>query len=262
MPLYRCRYLDSTGSVIQTSLAAKHDAEAIEMAQNMGANSDASWLELWQGERCIRIMREPGTPLLEVPANGRITICRTLAEAHTETSAHHSYITQPATQYGAWTDHQIPEDRSGWHPAVRRFYEYWLSVTPPGRLPGRQHIRPEEIGPLLPRLWMVDVFRDPMRFRYRLAGTSVVQSVERELTGRWLDEAQPEVVATPMAHDRYRFVAETGRPAWRRGPNYWKRDPKQRTIENCMVPLAVDGVTVDRIFAVSVAFDADGREIS
>jgi hypothetical protein len=59
MPLYRCRFLDSNGSVVQTSLAGKDDAEALEMAQNIGANSGASWLELWQGERCVRIMREP-----------------------------------------------------------------------------------------------------------------------------------------------------------------------------------------------------------
>jgi PAS domain len=167
-----------------------------------------------------------------------------------------------AAGFGAWTDHQIPEDRSGWHPMVRRFYEYWLSVAPPGHLPGRQHIQPEDLVPLLPRLWMVDVFRDPLRFRYRLVGTKIVQSVDCELTGRWLDEVQPEVVANPMARDRYRFVAETGRPTWRRGPIYWKRDPKQQTIENCMVPLAADGVTVDKIFAVSVAFDANGREVS
>lgn len=144
---------------------------------------------------------------------------------------------------------------------VRRFYEYWLSVTPPGHLPGRQHIRPEDLAPLLSRVWMLDVYRNPLRFRYRLAGTNTVHAVGRELTGRWLDEVQPEVIATPTAYDRYRFVAQTGRPTWRHGPIFWKRDPAQRTIENCMVPLAADGVTVDRIFALSVALDANGREI-
>ncbi len=179
----------------------------------------------------------------------------------TETSTHGSSITEVA-EYGVWTDRQISEDRSGWHPMVRRFYEYWLSVAPPDRLPGRQHIQPEEIVALLPRLWMLDIYRDPLRFRYRLVGTSIVQAVGCELTGRWLDEVQPEVVTTPMAYNRYRLVAEIGRPTWRRGRIYWKRDPKQRTIENCLVPLATDGMTVDKIFAMSVAFDANGHEIS
>src|SRR5205814_2498609 len=49
-----------------------------------------------------------------------------------------------SADYGAWTGYRIPEDRSEWHPLVRSFFEYWLSVSPPGRLPGRQHIAPED----------------------------------------------------------------------------------------------------------------------
>jgi hypothetical protein len=163
--------------------------------------------------------------------------------------------------FGDWTNYHIPEDRSGWHPMVRSFYEYWLSVAPPGGLSGRQHIHPEDIAPLLPRLWMLDVHRNPLRFRYRLVGTHIVQSVGREITGEWLDEVQPATVNIPVLRDRYRFVAETGCPTWRRGPIYWDRDLTQRTTENCLVPLAADGVTADKIFGVSVVFDADGREL-
>jgi hypothetical protein len=100
--------------------------------------------------------------------------------------------------YGAWTHHEISEDRSGWHPLVWRFYEYWLSIAPPGRLPARQHVLPEELVSLWPWLWMLDVYRDPLRFRYRLVGTEITRSVHREMTGQWLDEAQPEAVANPM----------------------------------------------------------------
>ena len=42
-----------------------------------------------------------------------------------------------AADFGDWTNYRIPEDRSGWHPMVRSFYEYWLSIAPPGRLPGQ-----------------------------------------------------------------------------------------------------------------------------
>jgi hypothetical protein len=115
--------------------------------------------------------------------------------------------------------------------------------------------------PLLPRLWMVDVFREPLRFRYRLVGTEITRSVHREMTGRWLDEVQPEFERTPMLRDRYRYIVGTGRPTWRRGATYWDRDPTHRTTENCLVPLAADGETVDKIFAVSVLFDANGREL-
>ena len=163
--------------------------------------------------------------------------------------------------FGIWTDHHIPDDRSSWHPLVRQFYEYWLQIAPPGRLPGRQHVAPEDIVPLLTHLWMLDVCRDPLRFRYRLVGTGITRSLQRELTGLWLDEAQPETARNPVLRDRYRFIAETGRPTWRRGRTLWNRDPAHRLIENCLVPLASDGKTVDKIFAVTVMFDTSGREL-
>jgi hypothetical protein len=167
-----------------------------------------------------------------------------------------------AEPFGVWTDHRIPEDRSGWHPLVRRFYEHWLSLAPPGLLPGRQQIQPEDMVPLLSRLWMMDVHRDPLRFRYRLCGTTLVHSLNREVTGQWLDEIQPETVYNPTVRDRYRFVAEAGRPTWRRGRSFWDRDPQHRTIENCVAPLAADGKTVDVIIGLAVLFDAAGKEIN
>ena len=120
---------------------------------------------------------------------------------------------------------------------------------------------PEDIAPLLPRLWLLDVFRNPLRFRYRLVGTDLIRSMQREVTGMWLDEAQPGSVSNVNLRDRYRFVAELGRPTWRRGPTLWNRDPNHRIVENCVAPLATDGETVDKIIAVTVLFDANGREL-
>jgi hypothetical protein len=163
--------------------------------------------------------------------------------------------------YGVWTDHRIPDDRSSWHPLVRRFYEYWLQVAPPGRLPGRQHIVPEDMVPLLSRLWILDIFRDPLRFRYRLVGTDITRSVQRELTGLWLHEVQPQSLANVNLRDRYRFILATGQVTWRRGVTLWDRDPNHRIVENCLAPLATDGKTIDKIIAMSVLFDASGREL-
>src|SRR5260370_6304800 len=111
--------------------------------------------------------------------------------------------------FGVWTDYRIPEDRSGWHPLVRQFYEHWLSIAPPGRLPGRQQVAPEQMVRMLSRMWMLDVHRDPLRFRYRLYGTALVSSLGREAPGQWLDRAQPEPISNPMGRDRYPFFPET-----------------------------------------------------
>ena len=163
--------------------------------------------------------------------------------------------------YGVWTGYRIPEDRSGWNPLVSRFCQYWLAACPPGRLPGRQHIAPEEIPSLWSRMWMLDVCREPLRYRYRLCGTEMVRSLGREVTGAWLDEAHPELVANPQSRERFRYIVEQGQPTWRRGAPLWMRDPEHRTIETCIVPLAADGETVDKILGISVMFDGRGRQI-
>lgn len=155
----------------------------------------------------------------------------------------------------------IPEDRTGWHPLVRRLYDYWRLIAPPGRLPGRQHLFPEDIAPLWSRAWMLDVFRDPLRYRYRLCGTEMVRSLGREVTGQWLDEMPPALIAEPQPCEQLQFMVETGRPSWRRGSLLWTRDPKPRIVETCIVPLAGDGRFVDRVLAVSVLFDGAGRPI-
>jgi hypothetical protein len=163
--------------------------------------------------------------------------------------------------YGLWTGYRIPEDRSGWHPLVRAFYEYCVSISPPDRLPGRQHIAPEDVPSLWSRMWMLDVHRNPLRYRYRLCGTEMVRSLGREVTGAWLDEAHPQLIENPQSRERFRFIAETGQPTWRRGSPLWTRDPEHRIIETCIVPLAADGFTVDKIVGLSVMFDNRGRPL-
>jgi hypothetical protein len=161
--------------------------------------------------------------------------------------------------FGDWTGYEIPRDRTDWHPLVCRLYDYWRSIAPPDRLPGRQDLVPEDIAPLWSRAWMLDVFRDPLRYRYRLCGTEMVRSLGREVTGEWIDEVHPVLIANPRSCERLRFMVETGCPTWRRGPPLWTREPKQPQIETCIVPFAGDGRSVDKMLAVSVLFDYAGR---
>lgn len=166
-----------------------------------------------------------------------------------------------ADEFGAWTDYCVPAERGAWHPMVQRLYDYWLSVAPMGRLPGRQHILPEDLAPLWSRLCLLDVVQRPLRYRYRYCGTELVRGFGCEATGRWLDEAHPQLISNPQSRDRFRFMALTGSPTWRRGPPLWTLNTDHRTVESCFVPLAADGVTVDKIMGVTVAFDSAGREI-
>ena len=148
----------------------------------------------------------------------------------------------------------IPEDC---HPKVRAIYEYWRSVHPKsGGLPGRQHIDPVDIPTLLPNTWLIDVARNPYRFRFRLIGTQVVDYAGEDNTGKWFDERMPEFDPGVFID-----VVETGRPSWSRGRSKMRPEKNYYELERVRLPLASDGKTVDMILSLTVFFDSEGNEI-
>jgi hypothetical protein len=155
-------------------------------------------------------------------------------------------------------------DRSGWNPKVSRFFDYWRAIAPEGRLPGRQHFDPLAIRQMMPRIWILDVVRGhagySYRYRYRLVGTRQVEIFGRELTGEWMDEAHPHLVQRPEIMARYRYMGEHGVPTYRRGHISFVREREFSVTENCQVPLARDGVTVDMIVAFAVLYRENGTE--
>ena len=145
-----------------------------------------------------------------------------------------------------------------WHPKLQRLLRYWRSIHPPGGLPGRQHLDPMAIVDLLPGLWLLDVQRAPFRLRYRLVGTRIVESIGREVTGEWLDEAHPHVATEVDFFARYRRVVETGVPNRRRGAAKLWAHADYREVENAIFPLASDGRSVDMLMVLTVLYRADG----
>lgn len=149
---------------------------------------------------------------------------------------------------------RIPEDC---HPKVRAVYEYWKSVHPKGGgLPGRQHIDPIDIPLLLPNVWLIDVLRDPYRFRFRLMGTLVVDYAGEDNTGKWFEDRMPNFDPSVFID-----VAETGEPSWSRGRSKMRPEKNYYELERVRLPLATDGKTVDMILSLTVFFDSEGNEI-
>lgn len=146
------------------------------------------------------------------------------------------------------------------HPKIRQFIEYWRSVAPEGRLPGRQHLDPTAIPALLANLWIMDVERaETLRFRYRLIGTNVARAFAKDLTGRYLDEVHPGFESTGI-HGFLSEVANTGLPSWRVGrPKFFALRDFLR-LERVYLPAARDGKTVDMIFAMTIFLDRHGQE--
>jgi len=150
--------------------------------------------------------------------------------------------------------------RQAQHPKIARALAYWRTIHPsPGVLPGRQHLDPMAIPDVLPGVWLLDVQRTPLRLRYRLAGTRIVESLGREITGAWFDEVHPEMAQQPGYLDRYIGVVETREPSWRSGkPKLWVRRGCSE-LENVVLPFAADGAQVDMLMAVTVLYWLDGR---
>lgn len=128
---------------------------------------------------------------------------------------------------------------------------YWQAIHPPNGLPGRQHFDPLAVPSLLPWLILVDVARDPLRFRYRLIGTAHVDSLGFNPTGRWFDEAHPNFGETSACRE-FVAVVERGEPAYYRGPLTFVTTKAYLEIERLTLPLARDGKTIDMLLCIAV----------
>lgn len=143
------------------------------------------------------------------------------------------------------------------HADMVRLFDYWRAIAPHGALPGRCHFDPLAIAELLPRVWLLDVVREPFRLRYRLCGTKLVEALGQDPTGRWLDEFHGKV-RDPHYIDRYRRMVEEGVATWRRGSANFEHDKDWIVLENLIVPLATDGRTVDLLVALTRRHDPSG----
>lgn len=71
---------------------------------------------------------------------------------------------------------------------IRKLADYWGKLRNARQFPSRFDIDPAEIKVLLPIVVLVEIHRDPLRIRYRLAGTKFVEAFGTETSGRWLHE--------------------------------------------------------------------------
>ncbi|MDP6388892.1 MAG: PAS domain-containing protein [Alphaproteobacteria bacterium] len=147
----------------------------------------------------------------------------------------------------------LPDDLS---PSCAALAEYWRSIHPDGGLPGRRHFDPTDIPRLLPSLWLLDVDRDPLRFRIRLVGTRLTEFAGRDSTGHWLDDVQTNFDAGPIMEVLSRVVNQ-GRPGWQRADSQSRPDKTWVVLESIYFPLAADGKHVDRILCLTDILPVD-----
>jgi hypothetical protein len=127
-------------------------------------------------------------------------------------------------------------------PRIRKLNTYWLAKAK-GQVPKRSDIDPVDVRELLPNLMMIDMLGDPVRFRYRLVGTRVVQYTGFDFTGLCLDEMVFQ--GRDFIELCYRRMLSEKRPIF--GHYAWL--VRSRHFGQCefgLFPLSDDGVTVNR----------------
>lgn len=125
---------------------------------------------------------------------------------------------------------------------------YWQGLRRGRTMPARADLDPAAIPKLLTSVLLVDVLRDPLDFRYRLVGSDIDAISHRNFRGVRFSEIL-HMRRGNRLWAQYQEVAKTGRPPWSEVP-YVGADPFIRRMLHCLMPLGVDGKTVDMIFAV------------
>ncbi|MBI1775291.1 MAG: PAS domain-containing protein [Proteobacteria bacterium] len=154
---------------------------------------------------------------------------------------------------------EAERDTSLWHKKLQALHAYWRSLCRGELLPRRHEIDPVAIPHLLDSLYLINIEREPLAFRYRLIGTKLVDYRGRELKGLTMEEAHAEF-ATSAARQHYVDLAESGALQWRKGPVQFNWGQGRATIERLLLPLASDGRIPDCIIGMSVFSDERGRE--
>lgn len=144
--------------------------------------------------------------------------------------------------------------------AHEELYAYWAGFRRSGRLPGRDDIHPDDFKRLLPTISLIDVRRDPLEFRLRLAGTGLYGVYGREITGRTLTEAYNANAADYWRRELTKVVQER-RPSVGVHSLAW-RGAAHISILWLRLPLASNGADVDMILGYDAVVGVQGDTVA
>lgn len=130
---------------------------------------------------------------------------------------------------------------------LRRLFAYWRSACRGRRMPARRDLDPIEFSYMLGHVALIDVTHAPLRFRWRLHGTSISARLHRDLTGQWIDE-MPETDLKTYLVARCRGLVENREPL--RVAHEHAFEGRMHSYEALWLPLSDDG---DRVTMLMLA---------
>jgi hypothetical protein len=131
-------------------------------------------------------------------------------------------------------------------PDMIAIYDYWQDQRRGRRMPSRRDIDPIDLPRHLANLMLIDVEREPLRFRYRLVGTRVVDASAEDRTGAYFDAVHFFAV-NPVVMTEYKQAVESGEPILSVEPFKNFINDTTYPVERLILPLSNDGETVDML---------------
>jgi hypothetical protein len=130
-------------------------------------------------------------------------------------------------------------------PLLLRLLEDWEKRRRGRTLPARSDFDPLDLKYMMGKLLLVDILREPLRFRFRLIGTELVKRIGVDVTGKMLDD-YPDPEFREHMRERYTAAVTTRQPL---GSSQTRLvlDGRLRRYEALLLPLASDGETVDML---------------
>ena len=139
------------------------------------------------------------------------------------------------------------------HPTLVAAYRYWNGKRRGRAMPPRADIDPSEIVRLLPYIFMVDIERDPLRFKYRLIGTAIVDFLGRDFTGRAIDATNYDPAKAAELQKIVATAVASARPIACKGTVFYVPGREWMLTQAVLLPLGKDGRTVDIVFGAQIA---------
>jgi hypothetical protein len=140
-------------------------------------------------------------------------------------------------------------------PDLAALYAYWTRQCGSRPMPSRANIKPKEIISLLPQLFIADICQ-PLRFRFRLVGSTICNRWHDDFTGKWLDElcfdGELETVL-----DQYASVARTGAPRADK-MEFVNEQSRYLHYPRLLLPLSEDGQMPNMLIGIQKAIGTDG----
>jgi hypothetical protein len=153
--------------------------------------------------------------------------------------------TEPAVIFGVGEADLAADER------LLGLFRLWNKKRGDRALPARADLRPEELGPWLGNLIVLDVIGGGADFRYRLFGTAIVLQAGFDMTGKLLSE-YPIKEALPFFLATHREVVRRATPAF---GEHNPRVAHVRKRRRLILPFGEDGKTVDRTMTANYAIE-------